>query len=380
MDFLSEVEKKLDLPPGEKAQVIRELKSHYEELKGELVASGMDADLAARETSRRLGDPADVAFRLQAIHCRATWKTALLAAFPFVTGILATLLHIPVARALPASPAFLSAVHSYLAHLLILSVLFAAILLTGSIRELMRNRRPVWLATWLVVGINELIATVYLLEQLIRKQLPANQENIVPSLIFILVFGIAAMATFRRSTKWFLILGGWTILAEAMYVMHPALVHTGWFYPLLLLVPAPLVMALALRVFARHPYGNTAQASLFLFAFYVGLRSHPVVPGRWIVTLALDLLPALVIIVTALAYARSITWHRKLVVLFSGIVAVSLAGEATVISLIPQTWLHHVASYMTRATIQMLFMLFWVILVPLLFERRWSDRRPEFVR
>ena len=37
MDFLSEVDEKLDLPPGEKAQVMRELESHYGERRRSLL-------------------------------------------------------------------------------------------------------------------------------------------------------------------------------------------------------------------------------------------------------------------------------------------------------------------------------------------------------
>lgn len=57
MDFLHEVEKKLDLPPGEKAQVMRELESHLLEIEDELTASGMRECEAESEAARRLGDP-----------------------------------------------------------------------------------------------------------------------------------------------------------------------------------------------------------------------------------------------------------------------------------------------------------------------------------
>ncbi|NIN68576.1 MAG: hypothetical protein GTO63_28500, partial [Anaerolineae bacterium] len=46
MNFLSGIERKLDLPPAEKEQVLRELRSHYEETKQELISSGMDSGMA----------------------------------------------------------------------------------------------------------------------------------------------------------------------------------------------------------------------------------------------------------------------------------------------------------------------------------------------
>ncbi len=55
MDFLSEVEKQLDLPRDEKARVLRGLQSDYAEVKGELLASGMDPAQAEQEAARRLG-------------------------------------------------------------------------------------------------------------------------------------------------------------------------------------------------------------------------------------------------------------------------------------------------------------------------------------
>ena len=369
MDFLSEVEKKLDLPPGEKAQVIRELKSHYEELKGELVASGMDADLAAQEASRKLGDPADVSSRLQAIHCRATWKTALLAAIPLAASAALRLSAFPMSRAVLGEHAPKSAIYTYHTYVMIATLVFAMIFLAGSVRELVRNRRPMWLATWFAVGINELVTAVRRLEEFTAwvegERIP--QAGVFPSFaLLILLVGLLAMATFRRSTKWFFILGGWTVLAEVIYRAVPwESIAPGWFHAFAALVPAPLVMAVALGLFARHPYGNTAQASLFLFAFYVNITSISGRLNQWFF-IVFNVLPALVIIATMLWYARTGNWRWKLAVLAGGIVATSLTNLAIFVS-----------AYQVLHTV---FMLFWVILVPLLFERRWSERRPEFVR
>ena len=379
MDFLAEVEKKLDLPPGEKAEVIRELKSHYDELRGELVASGMDAALAAQEASRKLGDPADVSSRLQAIHCRATWKTALLTACPFLGGVFSTILRIPAFRSHQGTYAYASALHSYWIHALIITAVVTAILVIGSIRELVHNRRPIWLTTWLAVGMLGLVGIVQSGEGIYSLTAPPeSQPSIYLSVVFmILLLGAAAMTTFRRSTRHFLILGGWTALAEVVYAaMHVTIVHTGWFAYFLIVIPAPLVMAVALGIFGHHPYGNAAQASLFLFAFYAGTRSYSTIDYHWMLMLAGSLLPTLAILATVLAYTRSAGWQRKVAILAGGIIAANLAGSIMVIRSVVALGLSVAAFYIILTA----FEVFWVVVFPLLFERRWSDRRPEFVR
>ena len=369
MEFLSEVEKRLDLPPAEKAQVMRELRSHYEELRSAMIASGVEAAQADQEAARKLGDPADVAFRLQSVHCRATWKTALLTALPLAAMLIVSLAKFPLMQIIWGAHAQRSAVYEYQTYVLIATAVLGVIFLTGSIRELMRNRRPMWLATWLAVGVRELVRAGHRLQELTNwiegQRMP--QVGIFPSVVFqILVVGLLAMAMFRRSAKWFLILGGWTLLTEVIYIAAPwASLNTGWFLAFLLLVPAPLVMAVALGLFARHPYGNTASASLFLFALYVSVSSFSMRDSHWVLPLA-NVLPPIVIVMTVLAYARSSTWRRKLAILAAGIVVAGMADLVIVIS-----------GYLAVHTA---FMLFWVILVPMLFERRWSGRRPELAR
>ena len=68
MDFLEEVEMKLILPPEKKEQVMRELRSHYDEIKTELLASGMSGEEAEKEAQSRMGDPEKVVNRLKAVH------------------------------------------------------------------------------------------------------------------------------------------------------------------------------------------------------------------------------------------------------------------------------------------------------------------------
>lgn len=200
MDFLSEVEKKLDLPPGEKAQVMRELRSHYEEIKAELIASGMDADSAEQEASRRLGDPADVASGIQAVYNQATWKSAFLTALPFLGMVLSTALYMLVK--LPA----------YVPELAITAL--ASVMITGSLRELSAGRRPVWLATWLAVGMTtSIFLIIFAAQQVLHFE---DAEITIRRSTELLVMAPLALWASRNSTLWMRIIVGALALAAVL--------------------------------------------------------------------------------------------------------------------------------------------------------------------
>jgi hypothetical protein len=107
-----------------------------------------------------------------------------------------------------------------------------------------------------------------------------------------------------------------------------------------------------------------AQASLFLFALFAGTSIVSMRHVEWYIVTA-NVLPSMVIVAAVLAYARSSTWWLKVMTLASGIVAM---------------WLVHFPFSSTYDSLHTVFMLLLVILVPMLLERRWSDRKPEFVR
>ena len=113
---------------------MRELASHFAELKSELVESGMEASQAELEAEKRLGEPSDVAARLNATHNSASWKSALLCAVPFVCGSVSYLL-----MTLGVTPGLAWILYG---------VMLAAVTVVG-IRELVLGRRPAWLVAWL---------------------------------------------------------------------------------------------------------------------------------------------------------------------------------------------------------------------------------------
>ena len=86
MDFLNQTENLLDMPLADKADVMRELTAHFDELCDELVASGMDAAEARTAAEQRMGTPSEIAAQMNAAHYTASWKSALLCVVPFAVS------------------------------------------------------------------------------------------------------------------------------------------------------------------------------------------------------------------------------------------------------------------------------------------------------
>ncbi len=306
MDFFSEVERQLDLPPDEKAQVIRELESHYLEIKDELIATGTDPAHAEQEAARRLGDPGEIAVRMQQVHCRATWKSAFLAAAPIqAPALLAMLVH---------------GAHGM--HLLTLNALgITAMLLQAglfggvAIRELVLGRRPVWLPTWLAGGLVALAGLAWALGP------PGPPYSMVVALVSTALPIAVALLLCWKSPKWRAAAIGVPV-ATALFlgVRGGVIIRSPLFWGSISSVLHAAVWTLiALRVFAAHRHGNAPQASLFLFAYFFAYFA-PVVWGgpypAFLLYLLLWLLPVAAVVV----YARASTWRNKIVALAAAIV------------------------------------------------------------
>lgn len=369
MDFMKEIERKLDLPAAEKAQVLRELRSHHEELRDKLIASGLDAAQAEQEAAQRLGDPEDVAARLRTVHCRATWKSALLAAFPFAG--------LALIWAVWTATVGIGVTDGWLQVTLLplVAACLGLLMISGSVRELVLGRRPIWLATWL--------ATAYLaLRDVSRMVLIANVGNHqlmhTRSVLFygieILVLGAATWA-FRKSPKW---RNFYLVLTLLDLGIKPFMNSIHDPTPVVLLITQELVissaiMGLALKLFAWHPYGNIAQSSLFLCVLFA-----PTSLRYLHYQAACALLMVILAGVTVLIFARACTWQRKLVVLSAGLLAMVMihwlefARQRT-------DWLASCV-WLSVAVAHGMVLLVWVVLVPMFFERLRRGRRPEFAR
>ena len=367
MDFLNEVEKKLDLPSAEKVQVMRELRSHYCELRDEFVESGMDAVQAEQEAAKRLGEPGDIASRLQTVHCRATWKTALLTALPFLISFPMFFIGLPL-YGKKAGPSFQQLFHHIMSIQQVIGLCLGIFLLAVCIREFKNDRRPIWLATWLGFGIIGIMGI-------------QPQNLLGMALLFTLIPGVIAVWAFRQSTYWRNILAGWTIIAVgiiAMKYLNSDISNSE--SGMMLLFHIPLMMAIALRVFARHPYGSTAQASLFLFTFYQIMPPYSRAQDMWI-NMVLALLPMIITIAIVLIYARAATWQHKLIILSVGILLIGTPSALSygIIAGPPdQGYSGFRAAFSAAMT---LIKIVWVVFIPLLFQRfRPGGDRPELAR
>ncbi|MBI2841794.1 MAG: hypothetical protein HYX78_00170 [Armatimonadetes bacterium] len=318
MDYLDRVERQLDLPPAEKEQVMLELRSHYEEIKEELVSSGMNQASAEEEAARRMGPPDEIAARMQKAHLVAGWKTTLLAIIP----LLLSLLLLTMMRSSP-KPMVIGG----LIALISVSVLMLAI----SSFELRRGKRPVWVATWLAAGLVWPKAFAPH-DPIITRNMQLNYVDVAPDIWFWRFTLLIALATAiaiwagGRSYKWTAV----TAVIAAVGIGSALHYHSNPMTHSLALAAfsswAAIMLIVALRLFSRDSRSMPGQASLFLFAAgWVGYgQFHG--PANLIYrqpvayTLYLCIASALAAL-TVLLYSRSATWQTKYLSITYGIIA-----------------------------------------------------------
>lgn len=256
MDFLNRIERRLDMPVGEKADVMRELTAHFDELYDEFVASGMGPARAEAAAAERMGSPLNIAARLNAAHNSASWKSALLAAAPF------------------AASAVVLACGSRLASLALAASL-GAVLLTGCIRELARGRRPVWLATWMA---GCFMVAWRLLPTLAAHFAPRAYLSCVELSSVVYSIAVLALAAAWRARRWRETVTPLAVVCLALGHIAFAPGQHSLIVPAVVFSTIALLMYFARCVFEVHPYGNGAQASLFVLAFvtliYLGMGTR----------------------------------------------------------------------------------------------------------
>lgn len=310
MGYMDEVGKHLDMPPAERDQVLRELSIHHREVREELAARGMAPDAIEREAARRLGAPCDVASRLNAIHCTASWRTALLLAAPTV-GTMAGFW----ARMQGLGPW--------------LSLAVTAILFAGTLRELWLGRRPLWLVSWLVASwqILGILASAPATELTLTHAKPSMWSLILARLPAYAVLIGVCLAAFRHSRRWLAVSLGLAALSIGIGLAHQlAMGHhwwsmAGWAMRARLVTVFALYLLVAMRTFWGHRETHPTHVSLFLFlqicgGFGIGLlHAQPMVDRYPAAYLATVLLPGLAV----LLYARASSWRLKLGVLGAGL-------------------------------------------------------------
>lgn len=358
MNFLSEVEKKLDLPPGEKAEVLKELESHYREVEHELTAAGMDEHEVAAEAGRRLGDPQDVASRLQTVHCQATKRTAWLTVLPF----LGLILGLPVGLLMDKHTKVVNPI--LLFPFGVVMAAFAAIMIVGSVRELRAGRRPVWLATWLAVGVTLLTSAIRLFASglFIHAEPTDFYYRVSTTGIYLLVFAPLAMWASKGSIRCVVFVAGllaFVIAFAARNMWIPIGQQMVWGVLCVGLAPLVLLILIALRLFSFHPYGTVGYASLFLFTISanVSFLSAPALAE-----------PVAVVLTGAVTWiaVRASSKQRKQSILSWGlfIIGVSRALVSGWAATAGNPEYHHIAEWMAACVFLGAFNYIWVIVIP----------------
>lgn len=368
MDYLSRIEKQLDLAPAEKEQVMRELRSHYEELKEELVASGMDPKQAEEEAARRMGTPDEVAASRGTVPGTSSWKSALLATVPFIAAI-------------PVLPLDIGKSVSHEAQVLriLYLAIYCAIMAGGTIRELRHDRRPVWLATWSAASI---VCATAVVRPVLSFLMPGTRvvPNLVSYAITWTIMTCIGLLSSRGAPKWaqvvvvgqmlsLLALAG---MSTSWGIVMPA--GTGALVGAVYFIPGSVAwVVIALRLLALHRFGNVFLASLFLFVATASqLGGYVYASSLSAITRADLFVPVLVAAVAVILFARAPTSRLKLMALAAGVV-------------VQQFW------RLSYVYVDLQLILFWtvqaveslilVVLVPVLFERwmRGQSDRPEIV-
>lgn len=302
MSYLNEVAKHLDLPPAKKEQVIRELSSHFSDIRDELVASGMDSTQAEREAACRLGEPGDVARRLSAVHNSADWKSALLTGLPFILAL-------PVLLIQATKMSFTAGMVGV--------GLFAALMLGVTAWQFICDRRPIWLATWFACGFTGLgwIQSFWLSwTPRQASELDATNTVIVAAMS---VLTVLALSRQPKMCKLAMVIGA-VCVASFILVKHgaPEIVRA-----IPVLSYPTLMVVLAIGMFARHRYGSAVQSSLFLMALLSSMwlpgmvqfkHSYIIVSGA-----------PLTLAVVSIAFTRASRFWQKMLLLSAGIMLTS---------------------------------------------------------
>jgi hypothetical protein len=380
MAFLQEVKKHLDLPPADREQVLRELESHYREEEDELRASGLNDCEAATETARRMGDPKDLAQRIQSTHCQASWKTAFLVALPFVLYAFFVDL-----------PRFLAIVYVSIAHTTvprtweIMARIFwmamGIVPLAVSIPQLRAGRRPAWLPTWLAVGaaVSASVGTLFPMHWIAHGSMLGEPQEIAmvwfwPRLLTLLALGYCCAKLYRGALRIRSLL---LLLAAIGAASITTVMWSEWGY---LVSSSILLMACALRLFAWNEYGSPSQASLFLFAYYsVTMPVYGISPSDINAFQVLMCAGILICCMAALAFARAGNWLVKSIILSLGLIATLLNHWSDIVGMLHSV-LGASGGGLNVVMVIYIVLIVWIVLVPIVLDRRRRIDMPEVVQ
>lgn len=371
MDYVDSVERQLDLPSNDKRQVIREIRTHFDEVKLELMATGVDEAQAEQMAAQRLGNPTLVASQISKVHSKMSWGGAVVAAAPLVAAAL-----IGYLRPLQPRPGLLSA-------WFVLLVAFAALMTVGCIREFIRDRRPVWLATWLAGAlqtVNVLVSTILTNHGFGRG---GDGDGVFAALlgglpVATIMVGVALWASWRspklRAAAILAQLCVFGVGAASLRYVHPsAIASNPW--PYLAVVGTGVVLSsiipavIGVGVFALHRLSNAFVASLFLSV----LLMLPAASGGHLLRAPMGAAYIILTISSVFFFARAGNWWLKTLGLCVPPVAIQLMAGLTT------GWRTNI-EVISAAGGWLASIILPVVLVPLLFEHTQSTNRVEIAR
>lgn len=247
-DFFNQIDKQLEMPVERRVEVMREMLLHYRDIVDDLMSSGIEESQAQLEAMSRLGPSEEIAARLNVVHNSAPLKSALLCAVPFLGWAICLMMPTRFAMFICGS-------------------LLGAMLIIGSARELLRGRRPVWLATWLAISY---VGVWYILD------MPHDSPAFPIFLALSVVLVVWNSPGWRRRVIGFALLGVVCVIVSK--IIEPA--HGVRLEPIVRLALMASAMGLlvsvigslynlAMSLFADPRSGSPWRASLFLFAICV---------------------------------------------------------------------------------------------------------------
>jgi hypothetical protein len=266
MDYLQRISRELDLPPAEKAQALAELRAHFQDIRDDLVAKSASIEDAEKEAAAELGSPESIAAGLGAVHLRDGWKSVLLSLLPFLAAVPIWMMSRGIHSLAPKPDRWAGRI-IHLDRLLVLAgeallVSFGLAMLIIGIRELLRNKRPTWLAPCLAVAILWPVGFLVC---------PGAPDQLWFFLFWAMISsGLLTVCGWMPPAGWKLLAVG--AVGAALAGLVPLIIWLEPPAPVALLAPVLLALpAAGLALFARHPHSTPSRASLFIFACYAFL-------------------------------------------------------------------------------------------------------------
>jgi len=249
------------------------------------------------------------------------------------------------------------------------------LIVVGSVHAFVSRRRPVWLATWLAFIVALVIRDGP--NWIHKVSLDPYWDAVIFSCV--VIAGLATMV-FALRIPWWRVLGAAATMAIAGSVFFcygtsiPFWLGFGLYLIFHLLVLGLWAM-FAVGVFPRSMSGGLHGASLFLFALCIlaWMPGGAYIPHHQ--EMAYGFAPLMGALSVWICCRSKGAW-AKIGALALGAVVVGVYVPAIAFV----GWIHELMEDQEAALVRPVVLLLWVIVMPTLFERRRSPRRPELAQ